>query len=104
MVWKSLVASRLAKLRATFWLFAGCSILEQGSCSALQTSYSGTASTRARFLSASAAAFFGATTVLGSAPEQCEAKMEKRSYANNPRYIDREMEMKYADGPGTQNT
>jgi hypothetical protein len=45
---------------------------------------------RSRFLSSTAAAFFASGVVMSSDPESCSA-ME------NPRYIDRELEMKYAE-------
>lgn len=63
---------------------------------------------RAKFLSASAASFVTATAVMASNPEECDAKMGKDGGDNdnaaltgrkNPRYIERELEMKYADGP-----
>lgn len=52
---------------------------------------------RSRFLSSSAAAFLASGAVLASDPESCDAaKMEA-----NPRYIDRDLEMKYGEDKGT---
>lgn len=50
---------------------------------------------RSRFLSSSAAAFFASGLVLASDSESCSAKTT--SQGSNPRYIDRELEMKYAE-------
>lgn len=47
---------------------------------------------RSRFLSSSAAAFFASGVVLATDPGSCDAKMQ-----DNPRYIDKELEMKYAE-------
>lgn len=54
-----------------------------------------TQQSRSRFLSSSAAAFLASGTVLASDPESCTAKMQ--SSTDNPRYIDKELEMKYAE-------
>eukprot|EP00521_Asterionellopsis_glacialis_P015942 CAMPEP_0195305714 /NCGR_PEP_ID=MMETSP0707-20130614/36817_1 /TAXON_ID=33640 /ORGANISM="Asterionellopsis glacialis, Strain CCMP134" /LENGTH=311 /DNA_ID=CAMNT_0040369913 /DNA_START=124 /DNA_END=1059 /DNA_ORIENTATION=+ len=50
---------------------------------------------RAKFLSSGAATFLTSAAVLASDPEACEAVVGN----DNPRYIDRELEMKYAEGP-----
>ena len=55
--------------------------------------------TRSKFLSSSATAFLATTTtltVMGSDPEECQA-----APINNPRYIDKELEMKYGEDKGT---
>jgi hypothetical protein len=57
-----------------------------------------TATTRAHFLS-SAAAAFGSGFVLATDPATCQAKMTETVGSNNPRYIDKEVEMKYGEGP-----
>ena len=63
---------------------------------------------RAQFLSASAATFITSTAVVFGPSEECNAKtMAENSVSskdnnvvgNNPRYIERELEMKYAMGP-----
>ena len=55
---------------------------------------------RARFLSASAATFLtSAGVVLSVNPDECEAKGVPTSSNNNPRYIDRDLEMKYGEDP-----
>jgi SAM-dependent methyltransferase len=56
---------------------------------------SNTQQSRSRFLSSSAAAFFASGLVLASDSESCSAKT--MAEGSNPRYIDRELEMKYAE-------
>jgi hypothetical protein len=61
---------------------------------------------RANFLSSSASAFLVSSSVLGSNPAECQAlfdrnKKDGTAYSTNPRYIDKELQMKYAGGPGT---
>jgi len=55
---------------------------------------------RAQFLSVGAASFVTATTGLAKNPESCNA-MDKLNAngSKNPRYIEKELEMKYGDGP-----
>lgn len=67
--------------------------------SVLQSSHGITQKTasRSQFLTAGAASFFASTTFLAGA-EECNAMTEKGN-RNNPRYIQKELEMKYADGP-----
>jgi hypothetical protein len=62
-------------------------------------------STRARFLSSSTAAFITATTsvfafVAANNPEECLAETGAKGSSNNPRYIDKELQMKYGESPG----
>ncbi|KAG7354855.1 type 11 methyltransferase [Nitzschia inconspicua] len=62
---------------------------------------------RAKFLSASAATFFTSTSsvfvVMANNPEECQAKPSLAG--NNPRYIERELEMAYGtDGNGNPRT
>lgn len=54
---------------------------------------------RSRFLSSSAAAFLASSVVvIASNPESCDAKtMAQQAGIDNPRYIDRDLEMKYAE-------
>jgi hypothetical protein len=49
---------------------------------------------RAQFLSSAAASFFTSTAFVTATAEECKADTNK-----NPRYIQQELEMKYADGP-----
>ena len=63
-------------------------------------------STRARVLSSSAAAFLTAAGVIGfvgaSSPDECfAAPYFSESLNDNPRYIDKELQMKYGESPGT---
>jgi hypothetical protein len=51
------------------------------------------ASSRAQFLSSSAATFLTSAGLVGAAEEACAAQMD------NPRYIEQQLEMKYANGP-----
>ena len=69
-------------------------------------------STRARFLSSSAAAFVTASAgVIGfvgaNSPEECwaaaAAPSSNENFKDNPRYIDTEMQMKYGESPGMPN-
>ena len=69
-------------------------------------------STRARFLSSSAAAFVTASAgVIGfvgaNSPEECwaaaAAPSSNENFNDNPRYIDTEMQMKYGESPGRPN-
>ena len=53
---------------------------------------------RARFLSSSAGAFLASTAAIATNPQECQAA--GKSPNENPRYIDQELQMKYADGPG----
>ena len=56
--------------------------------------------TRAKFLSSSAAAFLVSTAVVTAYPDQCQASaVAKEDFSKNPRYIERELEMKYGTGP-----
>lgn len=63
-------------------------------------------STRARFLSSSAAAFLTASVgVIGfvgaNSPDECfAAPYSIESFNDNPRYIDKELQMKYGESPG----
>jgi hypothetical protein len=52
---------------------------------------------RAQFLSASTASLFTSMTFVAGT-EECVA-MSERGAIDNPRYIQKELEMKYADGP-----
>lgn len=64
------------------------------------TSLSNPCSSRSRFLSSSAAAFLKSAAVLAINPEACPAATNE-----NPRYIERELEMQYAtDGEGNPRT
>jgi hypothetical protein len=66
-------------------------------------------STRARFLSSSATSFLATAAILGFNPEESTAAMmgstEKKTkkVGNNPRYMDRELEMKYGEDKGKQS-
>jgi hypothetical protein len=56
---------------------------------------------RVRFLSSSAAVFIASTGLaLGSNPEECMAVSSQ--FRDNPRYIDKELQMKYGESPGTK--
>jgi Methyltransferase domain len=61
--------------------------------SGMSTSYL----TRARFLSSTAATFMTSATVFASDPASCQARSNSidNFSGNNPRYIDREIEMQY---------
>jgi len=65
-----------------------------------------TTTTRARFLSSSTASAFVAAVgfgfgVLGQNPDECAAASDMtRDFSKNPRYIDRELEMKVGENPG----
>ena len=62
-------------------------------------SFPGTTS-RAHFLSSAAAAFVG-SAVLGMDPTECDAASgEDAAGSNNPRYIEKNLEMKYGETPG----
>ena len=54
--------------------------------------------TRARFLSSTAASFFTSAIVMATDPASCLAKVGN----NNPRYIDKELEMQY-ESPSNNN-
>ena len=58
-----------------------------------------TTTTRAHFLSSVAASFTG-VAVLGMDPTECDAAAAAVG-SNNPRYIDKNLEMKYGETPGT---
>ena len=64
-------------------------------------------STRARFLSSSATSFLATAAILGSNPEESTAalmsKKKAKNVGNNPRYMDRELEMKYGEDKGKQD-
>ena len=49
---------------------------------------------RAQFLSAATASFFTSAAMVTATAEECKADTNK-----NPRYIQQELDMKYADGP-----
>jgi hypothetical protein len=56
---------------------------------------------RVRFLSSSAAVFIASTGLaLGNNPEECMAVSSQ--FRDNPRYIDKELQMKYGESPGTK--
>jgi len=57
------------------------------------------ASSRARFLSSAAAAFSGAVFTMAQ-PTECDAAI-KPVGSGNPRYIEKNLEMKYGETPGT---
>jgi len=75
--------------KAVSWLSIAWTLT---TCSSLQSQ------SRAKFLSSSAAAFLASTAVVGVNPDECYAKMN--DFSQNPRYLDQELEMKYAEGPG----
>jgi hypothetical protein len=59
-----------------------------------------TALSRSRFLSSSAAAFIASTGLaLATNPEECLAT--QNAFSENPRYVDKEMQMKYGESSGT---
>jgi hypothetical protein len=59
--------------------------------------------TRARFLSSSATTFLATAAILGSNPEESTAAMmSKKKTGNNPRYVDRDLQMKYGEDKGKQ--
>lgn len=66
-------------------------------------------STRARFLSSSAATFLTASAgvigfVAANSPDVCFAtQYSKESFNDNPRYIEKELQMQYGESPGTLN-
>ena len=79
------VTSFLSNMRVLVYLLAATRV----------ASFSSTPHSRSCFLSSSAAVFFSAGAVLASDPSSCAAQME-----DSPRYIDRELEMKYAEDKG----
>jgi hypothetical protein len=56
-----------------------------------------THASRAHFFSASAATFVATAGVVLGAPEECQAAKMDPSQNSNPRYIDKELEMKYGE-------
>lgn len=68
---------------------------------------SASTSSRSRFLSSSATAFLASTALVWANidPEECSAamptKVGTKKFSENPRYIEKEMQMQYAEGPGT---
>lgn len=57
-------------------------------------------SSRAHFLSSAAATFTG-VSVLAMEPAECDAATKASNVGSgNPRYIDKNLEMKYGEGPG----
>lgn len=94
--------SFFSRLRATLWISTSWALMRQGALS-LSTN----PSTRARFLSSSATTFLATATILGSNPEESTAAMmgskkKVKNVGNNPRYVDRELEMKYGEDKGKQ--
>lgn len=53
---------------------------------------------RAQFLSSAAATVFTGAAVWGMDPEECNAAADA---TKNPRYIEKNLEMKYGEYPGT---
>jgi len=51
---------------------------------------------RAQFLSSAAAAFFASSSIMAFDPESCTAA-ETKAGSDNPRYIDKQLEMKYGE-------
>ena len=76
-------------------LYSSCSTLARA-LSSLPTT---TTTTRAHFLSSAAAAFTG-VAVLGMDPMECNAAAQAVG-SKNPRYIDKNLEMKFGETPGT---
>uniref|UniRef100_A0A7R9ZMY6 Methyltransferase type 11 domain-containing protein n=1 Tax=Craspedostauros australis TaxID=1486917 RepID=A0A7R9ZMY6_9STRA len=63
------------------------------------------ASTRARFLSASAATFLTSAAVMAAEPGKCEAAGPASASQANPRYIEEELQMKFGeDSKGNPRT
>jgi SAM-dependent methyltransferase len=94
MMWSLILSTRrpTAALFSAAWI--ACTVART---SALQFNGSPSAiASRAQFLSASAAAFFTTGVMVGGA-EECDAAMT--GFDKNPRYIERDLQMKYADGP-----
>lgn len=83
---------------------ASCALFRSSPVNAWSGSTSsGSAASRAQFLSASAATFLTSATWAAGADE-CQAK-ENMSSKNNPRYIEQELEMKYGeDSKGNPRT
>jgi hypothetical protein len=54
-------------------------------------------SSRSRFLSSTAASFLVSTGVFASDPESCSAAAMSTANKKNPRYIEKELEMKYGE-------
>jgi hypothetical protein len=97
------LTSFFSRLRATLWISTSWALMRQGAFS-LSTD----PSTRARFLSSSATSFLATAAILGSNPEESTAalmgsKKKGKNVGNNPRYMDRELEMKYGEDKGKQN-
>jgi hypothetical protein len=89
--------SFFSRLRTTLWISTSWALMRQGAFS-LSTD----PSTRARFLSSSATTFLATAAILGSNPEESTAalmgsKKKAKNVGNNPRYMDRELEMKYGE-------
>lgn len=57
------------------------------------------ATSRAQFLSAGAASVFTSSAFVAATAEECKAISGKEDTNKNPRYIQQELEMKYAEGP-----
>ena len=75
-------------------------IFAASSCSFLTLAHAlshRTLTTRTQFLSSAAAAFSG-VAVVAMEPEECDAADK---FSKNPRYIDKNLEMKYGEYPGT---
>lgn len=79
------------RVRATALGFVAWALVDESGALSAQS--------RAKFLSSSAS-FMASISVLGVDPTQCGAKVDP---SKNPRYIDRELDMKIADSPDGTN-
>jgi SAM-dependent methyltransferase len=87
-------------MRALIYLVTATAVLELVASLSVSATLS-----RSRFLSSSAAAFLTSAAVLALDPSPCPAIMDVANSNSNPRYVDRELEMKYAeDGDGNPRT
>jgi hypothetical protein len=108
---KSNLSHQAAVMRQ--WLLPYCMLLPSIRVSALHIMHgsyralaASSVASRSRFLSSSAAAFVAsAVLVWAQDPEECLASPStteaNRSFQDNPRYIDREMQMQYGENSGT---
>jgi hypothetical protein len=95
------MVSFFSRFRTSFWFSTSWALLSR--VSSLSTESPATIATRARFLSSSATTFLATVAILSSDPQESSAATmgtKTNKFNKNPRYIDKELEMKYGEGPG----
>ena len=102
MQWRYHSFPRMGRPLCTFCMLVSFSLLQVKNLSVLALSMGNSRSspytTRSKFLSSTAATFLVSTAgVLAVDPESCAASSMSSSTNKNPRYIERTLEMKYAE-------